>query len=519
MDIYDDLFELQIKNIYNCSLISQILISKKNVAMNAFDYFFSETKYLEKDFVLGTSENASYKQIYEDSLKLACYLSKCYGINNNFIVLSQNSVFFITVYLGIIKSGNVCIPLNSQIEQENLNYIIGLTNCKLIFLSKHIKSGLKISETVCDESTFDTIIQHTEADSVYFDFVNFDDKSIAEIIFTSGSTGKPKGVMVSHLNLCTNTNSILQYLKLTSSDIIEVVLPFYYCYGLSLLHTHLKIGGSIVLNNSFILLGSVIDNLIKYRCTGFAGVPSHFQILLRKSQSFTKTKFPDLRYVTQAGGKLHSVFIEEFIQIFPEINFFVMYGQTEATARLSYLPPELLKSKIGSIGKGIPDVILKVVNEKNEPVEVGEVGEIIAQGGNVMTGYYKDPEGTADVLKNGWLFTGDMARIDNDGFIFLVSRKKEIIKVGGNRVSPKEIEEVILSVPEILDCTVEGMDDVLLGEAIKATIVINSSLNKAIIQNKILEKCREKLALYKIPQQFEFTDKLNINPTGKKQKN
>ena len=487
--------------------------------MNAFDYFFSDTKYSEKEFILGVSEKATFKQIYNDSLKLACHLRKIYGTSNNFIILSQNSVFFITVYLGIIKSGNVCIPLNSLIEQDNLNYIIGLTGCKLIFLSRNIRTGLKISETVYDESSIKTIIQQTEADSVYFDPVKFDDKNIAEIIFTSGSTGKPKGVMISHLNLCTNTNSILKYLKLTSADIIEVVLPFYYCYGLSLLHTHLKAGGSMVLNNSFILLGSVIDDLLKYRCTGFAGVPSHYQILLRKSQTFTKTKFPDLRYVTQAGGKLHSVFIEEFIRYFPEINFFVMYGQTEATARLSYLPPELIKSKIGSIGKAIPDVILKVVNEKNEQVEVGEVGEIVTRGDNVMAGYYQDPEGTAEVLNNGWLHTGDMARTDNEGFIYLVSRKKEIIKVGGNRISPKEIEEVILSVPEILDCTVAGVDDELLGEAIKATIVIDSSLNKNMIENKILEKCREKLALYKIPKQFEFTDKMNISSTGKKVKN
>ena len=130
-------------------------------------------------------------------------------------------------------------------------------------------------------------------------------------------------------------------------------MPFYYCYGLSLLHTHLRVGGAVHMNNSFIFIGSVIDDLNTYKCTGFAGVPSHFQILLRKTKDFKTTKFHTLRYVTQAGGKLHTAFIEEFIDAFPDIRFNVMYGQTEATARLSYLPPEDLRRKLGSLGRGI----------------------------------------------------------------------------------------------------------------------------------------------------------------------
>src|SRR5690606_24156686 len=148
---------------------------------------------------------------------------------------------------------------------------------------------------------------------------------------------------------------------------------------LSLLHTHLRVGGSMVLNNSFIFLGSVINDLKTYKCTGFAGVPSHFQILLKKSQSFKDTEFPDLRYVTQAGGKLHNVFIEEFVQAFPNIAFYVMYGQTEATARLSYLPPDMIAKKPGSIGKAIPGVTLKIVDAAGDKVQLGEEGELMAK--------------------------------------------------------------------------------------------------------------------------------------------
>lgn len=484
--------------------------------MNVFDYFFVDSKNLDKNFILGVAEKASFKQIYDDSLKLASHLRKMYGEDNKIILLSQNSLFFITAYLGIIKSGNICVPLNPSIEQDNLDYIVGLTDCKLGFVSKTIRSVLNISSTTrISESDLNDILRTQEIDDD-ISANGFDENRLAEIIFTSGSTGVPKGVMLSHLNLRTNTNSIIEYLRLSQDDIIEVVLPFFYCYGLSLLHTHLKVGGSVVLNNNFVLLGSVIDNLIKYKCTGFAGVPSHYQILLKKSQTFTKTVFPDLRYVTQAGGKLHNVFIEEFIDTFPEIKFYVMYGQTEATARLSFLPPEFLNSKMGSIGKGIPGVTLKVLNEQNNLVEVGEVGELVGKGDNVMSGYFKDTDGTNEVLKDGWLYTGDMARVDEDGFIYLMARKKEILKVGGKRVSPKEIEEVILSVPEVLDCTIEGFDDNLLGEAIKATVVLTGAFDKLEMEDKILKRCREKLALYKIPHLLEFAERLNVNSTGKK---
>ena len=485
--------------------------------MNAFDYFFNDSKNLNKNFILGVSDEASFHQLYENSLILACYLTQKIGEDNKIILLSQNSVFFVTTYLAIIKSGNICIPLNSSIEQSNLDYIVALTECKLSFLSKNIRSGLNICNTIITESDLETILQQTQQTEVKESEV-FDNNRIAEIIFTSGSTGFPKGVMISHLNICTNTDSIVNYLKLTSNDIVEVVLPFFYCYGLSLLHTHLKVGASVVLNNSFFLLGTVIDDLNKYKCTGFAGVPSHYQILLRKSQTFSKTVFPNLRYVTQAGGKLHNVFIEEFIEIFPQINFYVMYGQTEATARLSYLHPELLKSKMGSIGKEIPGVTLMILNEEDEPVQVGEVGELVAMGGNIMKGYLNDSEGTNEVLRDGRLYTGDLAKFDSDGYIYLVSRKREIIKVGGNRVSPKEIEEVILSVSEVLDCTVEGVDDDLLGEAIKATVMLNGSYDKLEMELKILKRCREKLALYKIPSSIDFANQLNINSTGKKTK-
>jgi acyl-CoA synthetase (AMP-forming)/AMP-acid ligase II len=480
--------------------------------MNAFDYFFENTWNLQKKFLYG-KEEISFQELYQSTLSLSEYLRNSIGEGKNVLLISANSRFFIIVYLAIIKSGNICIPLDTLIEKDSLHYIKELTKPSLAFLTEDIKIRLLFNDTKTilpdDLSKFQKTIEQKTIST-------FDSEKCAEIIFTSGSTGEPKGVMISHKNIIANTQSILEYLKLNQNDRMLVVLPFYYCYGLSLLHTHLRVGGSIGINNSFMFLGTVINNLIEYKCTGFAGVPSHFQVLLRKSLTFKNTKFPDLRYVTQAGGKLASVFIDEFLQNFPDVKFYVMYGQTEATARLSYLPPELWKEKKGSIGKGIPGVELEVVNEYGENIKPGETGEVIARGNNIMIGYYADKKGTKNIVKNGWLYTGDLGTVDSDGFIYLTARKKEIIKAGGKRISPKEIEAVILEIPEIVDCSVEGVDDQLLGEILKATIVINNENGRRINEELIKQHCSKYLALYKIPQIFEFKENITISATGKR---
>lgn len=481
--------------------------------MNCVDYLFENSSVLQKDFIIGTQENISYQSIVERSFQLAKYLKYSIGTGKNVVLVSQNSSFFIIAYLGIIKSGNVCVPLNPAIEQENFNHIVDITKCKLGFISDLSLKKLETKLKIFSESNLPSISKKPETED--FSTENFNGNQIAEIIFTSGSTSTPKGVMLTHNNIISNTNSIIQYLNLNENDIMLVVLPFYYCYGLSLLHTHIRIGGQLVLNNNFIFLASTINNINKFKCTGFAGVPSHFQILLRKSELFKNTKLPTLRYVTQAGGKLHNTFISEFTEHFPSVQFFVMYGQTEATARLSFLPPHLVNEKPGSLGKGIPDVELKVVDNNDQDIKPGIIGEIKARGENIMAGYFDDPEETNKTIRNGWLFTGDLATIDSDGYIYLTARKKEIIKIGGRRISPKEIEEVINMIPEVIDCTIEAIQDEILGEAIQSTIILNKN-GKHITTEYIRQFCITRLSRYKVPGIIIFKESMELNATGKK---
>ncbi|HEY5593335.1 MAG TPA: AMP-binding protein [Paludibacter sp.] len=483
--------------------------------MNIFDFLFENSSSLEKDLILGPSESKSFKSISEESSKLANYLRNKLGQENKILLVAQNSTFFIVSYLGILKSGNICVPLNPDIEKESFEFIQKKTNSRIGFLSEVVKNKLQPDlECISEINIYDFINYEREILALE---PEFDGERIAEIIFTSGSTAIPKGVMLSHNNIIANTGSIVEYLGLSDADIMMVVLPFFYCYGLSLLHTHIRVGGSLVLNNNFIFLASTINNLNKYYCTGFAGVPSHFQIILRKTDQFKNTKFPTLRYVTQAGGKLHNAFISEFLDAFPEIQFFVMYGQTEATARLSYLPPPKLKNKLGSLGKGIPEVELKVVDELGNFIFPGQTGEILARGKNVMLGYFEDPKSTADTIKDGWLYTGDLATIDEDGYIYITARKKEIIKVGGKRVSPKEIEEVIVTMSGVIDCNVEAIYDELLGEAIKVTVVVNGN-GEIITSEEVKQFCGKRLSSYKVPTYVVFKNSMELSSSGKKVK-
>ncbi|MGQ1890964.1 class I adenylate-forming enzyme family protein [Thermophagus sp. OGC60D27] len=481
--------------------------------MNAVDYFFKDSAFLDKVFLYTGKEQFSFRNISDKVSRLSGWISNKYARGETVILISPNNEFFVTVYLAVMKAGCVVVPLNPAIEDSNLEFVVSLTGAPLAFVHSSVKIKKIFGVEVYSQHS-SMLDMKDDLWHKYEPGVEMGENDLAQIIFTSGSTAMPRGVMISHGNLIANTTSILKYLSLRMDDTMMVVLPFFYCYGLSLLHTHLRVGGSLVLNNNFMFLGSVLRDLKQYQCTGFAGVPSHFQILLRKSESFRNEHFPNLRYVTQAGGKLHNVFIREFVELFPDVKFFVMYGQTEATARLSYLPPHKLSDKIGSIGKGITGVTLKVVDEKGKEVLPGQTGEIIAFGKNIMLGYLGDEGATSEAIVDGWLHTGDLGTVDEDGYIYLTARKKELIKVGGKRVGPKEIEEVIVRLPGVIDCTIEAYDHPDLGEGIRAIVVKKE--NSTLSAEDIRQECAKKLASFKVPTDVVFKNRMETALTGKK---
>lgn len=439
------------------------------------------------------------------------------------VLVADNSLFWVATYLGILRAGLVCVPVPSSIAAEDFDYILRTTECELVFAQARFAAmnceRLPHVHWVTDRelSNCKNIVSfaqlRTQFEVADVQAADVEPNALAALMFTSGSTGKPRGVMVSHGNIIANTQSIVQYLQLTASDRIMTVLPFHYCFGTSLLHSHLSVGASLVVDPRFMYPEKVLDRMQQAECTGFAGVPSHFQILLRKS-SFAKKQFPHLRYVQQAGGHLAPSFVQELRETLPHAQIFVMYGQTEATARLSYVPPERLEEKSGSIGTAIPGVRLRVLTESGDEVQQGEIGEIVAEGRNIAQGYWQEPEESAKYFRNGKLYTGDMATIDDDGFIYVVDRAKDFIKCGGKRISCRQVEETLLEFDELLEAAVLGVNDDILGEAVKAFVVPRDS-NSDGLSERVLEFSKQHLANQLVPKEIVVLHSLPKNSAGK----
>jgi len=478
--------------------------------MNFVRYLLEKNRDQEKLFILGNHGTLTYAEFGQKLKNVSSFLSSRFGTRKKILLMADNTPFFIISYLSVIYTGNIAILVETKISKTDLAQIQGTSSL----------SGALVQDRYCryfENSPFDILSESVLPGDGNNDFfspppdVHGDD--LAVIIFTSGSTGTKKGVMLTHKNLIANTGSIIEYLGLNETDRMCVVLPFFYCYGASLLHTHLRAGGSIVLNqNPF--LGSVINDIDTYQCTGFAGVPSTYQILINKTR-FLQHQLPSLRYFTQAGGQLPNRYIKILTEHFPEKKFYVMYGATEATARLSYLPPELVSAKMGSIGKGIPGVTLAVVNQAMQAVKPSEIGEIVAKGDNIMKGYYNDPEGTGAVLKNGWLYTGDLATVDDEGFIYVVGRSKNIIKSGGYRISPAEIENEILSLEKFKGCVIFGIPDEIMGEAVVAVIQVPGTMDQRDLDREVIAHCNMKFPSYKVPKKIFFVDEFPLNSSNK----
>jgi len=439
------------------------------------------------------------------------------------LLLGDNTFFWVAAYLGVLRAGLICAPLPPAISSDDFAYIARLTEARVVIVEsrhasrylatlqdKHVMTDRPVNESLGARTllSFSTL----EQDSAAFQARSVSPDDLAALMFTSGSTGRPRGVMVSHRNIMANTDSIVQYLELTRSDSVMTVLPFHYCYGTSLLHTHLRAGGSLAIGSRFMYPEMVLDRLVETRCTGFAGVPSHFQILLRRSTIRTRT-FPHLRYVQQAGGRLPPVLIVELRQALPNTRIFVMYGQTEATSRLSYLPPEFLDSKSGSIGKGIPGVRLRVLDEAGSEVGPGQVGEIVAEGSNVTQGYWGSPADSAETFRDGRLHTGDQATVDEDGFIYIVGRDKDFLKCRGERVSCLTLEEKMLAFEDLLEVSVVGIPDDVLGEAVKAFIV--GRIPGRDLVERFSAFCKKCFPSHLNPSEIVVLDALPKNAAGK----
>jgi acyl-CoA synthetase (AMP-forming)/AMP-acid ligase II len=433
-------------------------------------------------------------------------------------IILPNSGEFVAAYYGILMAGGVAVLLNAAAKSRDFISWLGDSECTFVLAeanNNEVAAAIAASER---KPRF--IAASGDPDAPFglaLDTPPFSPPVVgghepACILYTSGTTGKPKGVVLSHHNLLSNTASIVEYLGLTAEDSIVTILPFYYSYGSSVLHTHLRAGGRVILEKNLLYPHAVVETLAKERATGFAGVPSTFALLLSrvKLQDYDLSA---IRYVTQAGGAMSPALTQRLREALPKAAVFVMYGQTEATARLTYLPPASLEAKLGSVGIPVPGVSIEIRREDGSAAAVDEVGEIWVSGPNVMLGYWRNDAATSEVKRDGWLKTGDMGRRDADGFIFIVGRRSDMIKAGAHRVHPQDIEDVIAELPQVQEVAVVGVEDELLGQTIRAFVV--PAPGQTVTPMQVQALCKAKLAAYKIPKTVEIIASLPRTASGK----
>lgn len=486
----------------------------------------SAAKHPDSVAIADSSHRASYRELSDVTAKVSQFLlSSGLQKGDRVAMVVANSAEYAAIFYGIWSAGGVTVALNTQAKARDIINWMTHSDAKWLFMDQRHPERKAVLEAGGEFTQVD--VSREDAGATDYNSVDWQQiidmeptdreivlshSDLASIIYTSGTTGHPKGVTLSHGNLDANIESILAYLHLMATDSILNVLPFYYSYGNSILHTHLAIGASIVLENSLLYPHRVMEKMAEEKVSGFSGVPSTFALLLSRV-NIDDYDLSNLRYITQAGGAMAPALADRLSNALPHTELFIMYGQTEASARLTYLPPNMLEQKRGSIGVAIPNTTIEVRNKAGDVMAPGMTGEICAHGENIMQGYWKDKEKTDEVLKDGWLYTGDLAHADADGYLYIDGRSSDMIKSGANRISPKEIEEVIQELEEVQEVAVTGCPDELLGETIKAHVVPKQG--SELDQRVILRHCRSNLAIYKIPKSIEFIEELPKTASGK----
>jgi len=355
------------------------------------------------------------------------------------VLLLPNSIEYVAAFYGTLMAGGIVVPLSPTTEKQTLDRILASTEAVSIIVASGAKRSP--SDLGVAEIRHESLRNFSQADAIApIELANADLDDLAVILFTSGSTGKPKGVMLSHRNLIANARSIQQYLQIDESDKPLCVVPFYHAFGNSVLQSHVLAGATLVLDGKTLFPETVVAAIEKHQATSLSAVPDMIRFLLERT-SLGRTRFPSLKYVAVAGGPLPYERAMELSKRISPSQLYAMYGQTEATARLAYVPPDdLARLPEGCLGKAIPGVELEVVDDDGNRVAIGEVGELRARGPNIMQGYWQDLETTAERLRDGWLLTGDLAVADADGWLYHRGRRNSIVKIAGFRVHPGDLE-------------------------------------------------------------------------------
>ena len=496
----------------------------------------SAARYPEKEFCVCAERRLTYAELEAESNRLAHALLDA-GVErgDRVAVFLENRAETVISIFGILKAGAAFVLINPTMKPDKLCYILNDCGAASAIAGGHSRAAI---EAIASEGTSVRSLVtcgpvadvHKKLALRYMTFeqdvAGFSaspppsrgiDMDLAAIIYTSGSTGRPKGVAVAHINVVSAANSVTQYLENVPEDIILNVLPLSFGYGLYQVLMSAQVGATLVLERSFAYPYHIVMRIKEERATGFPGLPMIFATLIQMNE-LDPADLDSVRYVTSAAAALPPAHITRVRKLFRKARLFSMYGVTEAK-RVTYLPPEQLDIRPTSVGRGMPNEEVYIVDEEGVPVGPGVVGELVVRGSNVMQGYWGLPEETARVLRQGrypWekvLYTGDLFKMDEEGYLYFVSRKDDIIKSRGEKVSPREVENVICELPEVLEAAVIGVPDEILGQAIKAVVV--KGPDSTLTERDVIAHCARRLETFMAPKYVEFRADLPKTLTGK----
>ena len=506
------------------------------------DFLINSSKRLSNKIALICGpRQISYGQINKISNRIAHKLIAM-GVErgDRVIIFTGNSIEMAIAFWAVLKANAVVSIVNPTTKSEKLAYLLNDIQAKILITdaglnkifstacreARHLKGLLLCSDTTAaDMADFPSWVSWQSAIRETKLRHNADvppnrkciDIDLAAIIYTSGSTGEPKGVMLTHRNMIAAASSIGSYLEMTESDVILNVFPFSFDYGLYQMILCFKAGARLVLEESFAYPAEPLKRISEEKVTGFPGVPSVFS-MMENTRDISKFDFSSVRFVTNTAAALSLKNIRFLRKTFPSARIYSMYGLTECK-RCSYLPPEDLEKKPMSVGIPIPNTEFWVEDDEGRRLGPNEVGILVVRGATVMKGYWEKPEETAKKLRPGpipgehVLHTGDLCRIDEDGYLYFVGRTDDIIKTRGEKVAPKEIENVIHDIPGVREVAVIGVEDEILGQAIKAYVTLEEGCE--LTERDILAHCAGRLENYMHPKFVELRAELPKTSSGK----
>ncbi|MDP9840296.1 amino acid adenylation domain-containing protein [Neorhizobium huautlense] len=483
----------------------------------------------DKTAVVAGDMRLTYRELDRQSSRLAAALQK-HGIRpgDRIVFLLDNGSEAVVCFFSAWKAGGVACPLHPTIKSEKLAEIFRSIEPAAIIAQGRLLPIVDAACAVYGQPTTVIGVQTGAADSnapsfedliaAEADFAppaGLSENDLALLIHTSGSTGRPKGVMLSHANIAAACTSITGYLENTEKDVVLSVLPLSHGYGITQMVTMAMVGGTLVLEKSFAFPRVVLARLQSEDVTGFPLVPA-MAALFAGMPDLSAETLPHLRYMTNAAAGMPPTTTQRLQTCLPQTALYLMYGQTECL-RTTYLPPQEMPRRPLSVGHAIPGTSVSIVDDNGLPVAPGETGELVVEGPHVTRGYWRDDVATAAALRPGpngmRLHTGDLFRADEEGFLYFVSRRDDIIKTRGEKVSPQEVERVLYALPGVLEAAVEGVDDAVFGQVIKAHVAVDP--DAGLTERLILRHCAAHLEDFMIPKLVEFHDALPKTATGK----